>query len=149
MADVLVLHRDRSFVWGYGHIVIFASLAAIGAGLHVAASYLDHETTIGLTGTVLATAIPVAIYIFTLYGLYSIFMREADPFHLSLLAGTAVVLVLSVALAALGVNVSVCLAVLMFAPVVTVLGYETLGYRHVEEAIARMRPATRHAEEAA
>jgi low temperature requirement protein LtrA len=148
-ADVLAVHRERSFVWGYGHIVVFASLAAIGGGLHVAASYLDHETTIGLTGTVLATAIPVAIYIFTLYGLYSVFMREADPFHLSLVAGTAVVLVLSVALAILGVNISVCLAVLMFAPVVTVLGYETLGYRHVEEALARMRPTTRHAEEAA
>jgi len=140
-ADVLVLHRERSFVWGYGHIVIFASLAAIGAGLHVAASYLDHETAIGLTGTVLATTIPVAIYIFTFYGLYSVFMHEADPFHLTLLAGTAVVLVLSAALAALGVNVSICLAVLMFAPVVTVLGYEALGYRHVEEALARMRPA--------
>ena len=122
-ADVHVLHRERSFVWGYGHIVVFASLAAIGAGLHVAALYLEHGTTIGLTGTVLATAIPVAIYTFTLYGLYSLFMREADPFHLSLLAGTAAVLALSVALAALGVNVSICLAVLMFAPVVTVLGY--------------------------
>jgi low temperature requirement protein LtrA len=148
-ADVLAVHRERSFVWGYGHIVVFASLAAIGGGLHVAASYLDRETTIGLTGTVLATAIPVAIYVFTLYGLYSVFMREADPFHLSLVAGTAVVLVVSVALATLGVNISVCLAVLMFAPVVTVLGYETLGYRHVEEALARMRPTTRHAEEAA
>jgi low temperature requirement protein LtrA len=147
-ADVLAVHRERSFVWGYGHIVVFAALAAIGGGLHVAASYLDHETAIGLTGTVLATAIPVAIYIFTLYGLYSVFMREADPFHLSLLAGTAVVLVLSVALALLGVNVSICLVVLMLAPVVTVLGYETLGYRHVEEALARMRPA-RRAEEAA
>ena len=38
-ADVLRLHRERAFVFGYGHIVIFASLAAIGAGLHVAASY--------------------------------------------------------------------------------------------------------------
>ena len=68
-------------------------------------------------------------------------MRHADPFHLSLLAGTAAVLVLSVALAALGVGIAICLVVLMFAPVVTVLGYETLGYRHVEEALARMRPA--------
>jgi low temperature requirement protein LtrA len=148
-ADVLVTHRERSFVWGYGHIVIFASLAAIGAGLHVAAYYLEHETAIGATGTVLATAVPVTIYILALYALYAVFMREADPFHLSLLAGTAAVLVLSVALAAVGVGVAVCLAVLMLAPVVTVLGYETLGYRHVEEALARMRPAVRRSEEAA
>ena len=33
-----------------------------------------------------------------------------------------------------------CLLVLMLAPVVTVVGYETLGHRHVTEALARMRP---------
>jgi hypothetical protein len=111
----------------------------MGGGLRVAASYLDHQTAIGLTGTVLATAIPVTIYILALYALYSVFMREADPFHLSLLGATAAVVVASVALAALAVNVAVCLAVLMFAPVVTVVGYEALGYRHVEDALARMR----------
>ena len=87
----------------------------------------------------LSTAIPFGIYIAVLYGIYALFMRHADPFHLSLLAGTAVVLVLSVVLAAAGTGVSTCLAVLMFAPVVTVVGYETLGHRHVEEALARMR----------
>ena len=67
-ADVLALHRERAFIWGYGHIVIFGSLAAIGAGLHVAAYYLEHETEIGLTGTVAATAVPVTIYLLGLYG---------------------------------------------------------------------------------
>ena len=47
---------------------------------------------------------------------------------------------LSVVLAALGAGVGACLLVLMFAPVVTVVGYETLGHRHVVEALARMRP---------
>jgi low temperature requirement protein LtrA len=136
---VLRLHRERSFLWGYGHIVIFASLAAIGAGLHVAAYYLEHETTLGVMGTVLATAIPFAIYIFTLYGIYATFTRHRDPFHLSLLAGTAAVLVLSVALAAVGFGLAVCLVVLVFAPVVTVVGYETVGHRHVADALERMR----------
>jgi low temperature requirement protein LtrA len=144
-AEVLALHRERSFTWGYGHIVIFASLAAIGAGLHVAASYLEHDTTIGPTGTVLSTAIPVTVYLLALYAIYLAFTRHADPFHLALLAGTALVLVLSVVLAALGVGVAVCLVVLMFAPVVTVLGYETLGHRHVEDALRRMRAMTRSA----
>ena len=58
-------------------------------------------------------------------------------------------LALSVALAAAGAGIAVCLVVLMLAPVVTVLGYETLGYRHVEEALAAMRPPPRRAEEAA
>ena len=139
-ADVLHLHRERSFTWGYGHIVLFGSLAAIGAGLHVAAYYLEHESTLGPTGTVLSTAIPVSIYVASLYGIYLAFTRHADPFHLTLLAGTAGVIVLSVVLAGLGVGVGACLLVLMLAPVVTVVGYETLGYRHVTEALARMRP---------
>jgi low temperature requirement protein LtrA len=141
-ADLLHLHRDRSFTWGYGHIVLFGSLAAIGAGLHVAAYYLERESMLGPTGTVLSTAIPVSIYVASLYGIYLAFARHADPFHLTLLAGTAGVVVLSVVLAVLGVGVGACLLVLMLAPVVTVVGYETLGYRHVAEALARMRPGT-------
>lgn len=136
-AEVLRLHRDRSFTWGYGHIVIFGALAAIGGGLHVAADSLEHETVIGPTGTVLATAIPVAVYTLALYAIYLAFTRHADPFHLTLVAGTAAVIALSVGLAALGVGVAVCLLVLMLAPVVTVVGYETLGHRHVAEALAR------------
>jgi low temperature requirement protein LtrA len=138
-ADVLEVHRERSFIWGYGHIVLFGSLAAIGAGLHVAAYYLEHKTTLTLTGTVLSTVIPVAIYIAVLYGLYASFTHHVDPFHLSLLAASAGVLVLAVGLAALGVSIAICLLVVMLTPVVTVLGYERLGYRHVQEALSRMR----------
>jgi hypothetical protein len=83
----------------------------------------------------------VAIYVVALYAIYAAFTRHLDPFHLALLGGTAVVLVLSVALAALGAGVPVCLAVLMFAPVVTVVGFETVGHRHVARALAGMRSA--------
>jgi len=33
---------------------------------------------------------------------------------------------------------AVCLVVLMCAPVVTVVGYEALGYRHMGEALERL-----------
>jgi low temperature requirement protein LtrA len=136
-ADVLERHRERSFVWGYGHIVLFGALAAIGAGLHAAALYLDRSTVLNELGTVLCTVVPVAIYIVVLYGLYASFTRHLDPFHLWLLGGSAAVLALSVVLAALGVSIAVCLLVLMFTPIVTVVGYEALGHRHVQEALAR------------
>ena len=148
-ADVLHRHRDRSFTWGYGHIVVFGALAAIGGGLHVAAYYLEHETTLGVTGTVLSTAIPVSIYVVALYAIYAAFTRHLDPFHLSLLAGTAAVIGLSIVLAAVDAGIATCLVVLMFAPVVTVVGYETLGHRHVEETLARMRSGDGPSEEAA
>ena len=40
-------------------------------------------------------------------------------------------------LAAAGVSMAVCLVVLMFAPVVSVVGYETVGHRHQADAMAR------------
>jgi low temperature requirement protein LtrA len=138
-AEVLQLRRARGFVFGLGHIVIFGSLAAVGGGLHVAAYFLEHRTTVGATATVAATTIPVAIYVLALFGVYAVFAQHADPFHLSLLAGTAIVLALSVVLAAVGAGISVCLVVVVLGPVVTVLGYETLGHRHVAEALARIR----------
>ena len=48
---------------GYGHLIIFGSLAAMGGGLHVAAYGLDGEAEIGSTAIVLSVAIPVAMYV--------------------------------------------------------------------------------------
>ena len=74
-----------------------------------------------------------------LYALYSLLMRAHDPFHLGLLAGTAALLVLLASCSPRpGSSVAVCLLVLALAPVVTVVGYETLGHRHVAEALERL-----------
>jgi hypothetical protein len=61
-----------------------------------------------------------------------------DPFHLGLIAATAALLVLSVVLAAAGVSVAVCLLVVALAPAVTVVGFETLGHRHMADALERL-----------
>ena len=101
-AEPLVRHRERVFTFAYLHLAIFGSLAAMGAGLHVAAFMLEGEAKISVTGTVLSVAIPVAIFFGLLYTLYSVLMRTGDPFHLGLLAATAAILILSVVLAAAG-----------------------------------------------
>jgi len=137
-AEPLVRHRRRAFPFGYGHLAIFASLAAMGGGLHVAAFELEGESEIGTTGAVLSVAIPFAIFVAVFYGLYSLLMRARDPFHLGLVAATAALVVLSVVLAAAGVSMAVCLVVLALAPVVTVVGYESLGHRHIAEALERL-----------
>jgi low temperature requirement protein LtrA len=139
-SEPLVRHRERAvaFAFGYGHLLIFAPLAAVGAGLHVAAFALEHEAKIGATATVLSVAIPIAAYVAVLYALYSVLMRTRDPFHIGLLAGTAAILVLSVLLAVAGVAVSVCLVVMVLAPATTVVGYETVGHRHVTDALERL-----------
>jgi low temperature requirement protein LtrA len=137
-AEPLVRHRERGFAFGYGHMLIFASLAAMGGGLHVAAYTLENEAKIGATGTVLSVAIPVAVYAAVFYALYSVLMRTRDPFHVFLMATMAGLLVVSVVLAAAGVGVPVCLLVLALAPAVTVVGYETLGHRHMADAVERL-----------
>jgi len=137
-AAPLVAHRERAFLFGYGHLVIFGALAAMGAGLHVAALSLEDKAKIGAAATVLSVAIPFAIYSVAFYALYSLLMRARDPFHLWLMAAMAAIVALSVALAAAGVSIAACLVVLALAPAVTVVGYETLGHRHLAEAVDRL-----------
>ncbi|MEV0618391.1 low temperature requirement protein A [Nonomuraea sp. NPDC050404] len=134
--EVLERFRGRAYVWSAGHLLLFGSIAATGAGLHVAAYFLEDAAALDSTATVLTVAVPVSCYIVMLYVLYMIFMRHRDPFHLLLMAGTAGVLVLAVVCAELGLNMSWCLVVLMFAPAVTVVGFETVGHRHLAEALA-------------
>jgi low temperature requirement protein LtrA len=135
MGGILARHRERSFGWGYGHIVLFGALVAVGAGLHAAAYYLEHHTVLDTTGTVLTVVIPVALYVVMVYALYFQLTRVFDPFHLLLLIGTAVVAVAAVVMAAVGTPMVWCLAVLALTPWVTVVGYETAGYRHGQESL--------------
>jgi low temperature requirement protein LtrA len=137
-AEPLVRHPERVFRFGYGHLAIFAPLAAMGAGVHVAAYWLDREAEIGSTATVLSVVIPFAIFAVAFYVLYSALWRTADPFHLWLLAGTALLLIAAVLLAAAGVGVPACLLVVALAPVVTVVGYEMIGHRHMADAVRRL-----------
>ena len=46
--------------WRYGHIFMFGRLAAMSAGLHIAAFFLEHETNIGTVATAVSVVIPVA-----------------------------------------------------------------------------------------
>ena len=135
--EVLHVYRERVFPWGYGHILIFGSIAATGAGLHVAALYIGHQAHIGATATVMTVAIPVGVFAFALFALYAYLVRSGDPFHGVLLAGTAAILALAGLLAFVGLPMAVCLIVLMLAPLVTVVGYETVGHRHLSAALNR------------
>lgn len=137
-AQVLHRFRDRAFVWGYSHIIVFAAIAATGAGLHVAAYYIEHKAHIGAVSAVLTVVIPVAIFILMIYTLYTYLVRRGDRFHLWLLAGTAVFLALPIIAAAAGVSMTICLVLLMFAPVITVIGYETVGHRHGNDALRQL-----------
>jgi low temperature requirement protein LtrA len=136
-AELLARFRNRSFGWGYGHLPLFAALAATGAGLHVAALYIEQKAHISQLAVVLTTAVPLAVYVICLYALYSTLTREVDPFHLWLVTGTAVVIVGAIIMAAADAPIAACLLVLTLAPAVTVVGYEVVGHRHRAEMLAR------------
>ena len=56
-------HRDRSFVWGYGQMILVAAIVATGAGLHVAAYFIEDKAHIGPLATLLTVAIPVGVFL--------------------------------------------------------------------------------------
>jgi low temperature requirement protein LtrA len=135
-AELLHRHRGRSFVWGYGNIVVFAALAGVGAGLHVAAYYLEGHSSVGAVGTVLAVAVPVLVFVLADYVQFWLLTRSFDRLHLILAIGTVVVLALAVAAAAAGAHMAWALLIVMLAPVVTVVGYEARGHEHVQQLLA-------------
>lgn len=136
-ADLLHAHRERSFFFGYFHILTFGAIVATGAGLHAAAYYIEHHSKLGSVETVLSVALPVGVYILSIYVMYAWLVRTVDAFHLLLIALTAAVLGLAVWLAAAGISMANCLLVVTLAPMVSVVGYEARGHRHATAAITR------------
>ncbi|MZD03505.1 low temperature requirement protein A [Streptomyces sp. SID5785] len=137
--DILVHRRGRGYLFGYGHIPLLIGIAGAGAGLHVAGLFLDHHAEIGDVAVVAALAVPVALYLLMIYLLHTLLLSSADPFHLLLITLTLAVLAAALLLAAAGVTVAVCLLVVMLAPFVTVVGYETVGHRHQRRMLADLR----------
>ncbi len=136
-ADLLHAYRERSFWFGYFHLVVFGAIVATGAGLHAAAYYIEHHSKLGSVETVLTVAVPVGAYIASVYVLYALMLRTVDAFHVLLLLLTAAVLGVAVWLAAAGISMANCLLVVTLAPMVTVVGYELMGHKHAAEALAK------------
>ena len=135
-SQLLQARRELSFRFGYLHLVVFGAIVGTGAGLHAAAYYVEHHSKLGAVGTVLSVAIPVAIYIGAVYLLYMWLVQARDAFHLLLVVLTIVVLIAAVVLVDRGMSMANALLIVMLAPAVTVVGYELLGYRHADRAIA-------------
>ena len=110
-------------------------MVAVGAGLHVAAYYVEETSALGTVATILTVAIPTAVFVAGVFWMYSALTRSVDPFHVSLVGGTALVLIGSVALAAAGATMAWCLLVVALTPWVTVVGYETRGHLHDQEVL--------------
>jgi len=92
----------RAFIWGYGHYVVFASGAAVGAGFAVLVDIIDHHAKVSLLVGDYAVAIPVACYMLGLWIIRDLFVcrGRVDRFVLPVF----VVLVLLAPVAGLGLE---------------------------------------------
>jgi low temperature requirement protein LtrA len=64
-------HPAIAFLWGYGHYVVFASVAATGAGIAVAVDQAtDHSVLTDLQAGLAAT-VPVAVFVLAVWVLHS------------------------------------------------------------------------------
>jgi low temperature requirement protein LtrA len=83
--------------WGYGHYLVFASAAAVGAGLAVNVDYLTHHAAVGARGAAAAFTVPVALFLLAVWAL-QVRPHHLGHWHTSLVPATAV-LVLAASLA--------------------------------------------------
>lgn len=65
------------FVWGYGHYAIFASAAATGTGLAIAADQVAHHSQLTGVETALCVTVPVSIYLTVAWLLHAPISRPA------------------------------------------------------------------------
>lgn len=134
----LRLRRSASFVFGYLHLVVFAAVAAVGAGLHLAAYVVEGSAEVGFPEAVRAIAIPVGIFLVGLIAIYELMARKLDIYHVGMLVVVVVVLVAAVALSASGVAFVTCVTIVALAPAVVVIGFELTGHRHVADDLRRL-----------
>ena len=61
------VEKKHTMIWGYGHFALFATGAATGAGFAVMVELATHHADISEKAATLTVAIPVAIYVMTLW----------------------------------------------------------------------------------
>lgn len=138
-APALALHRRRVFGFVLGHLAMYGTIAAVGAGLHTVALYVEHHSDLSKGATILTVAVPLALFLALVYGIAHYLMPGRDRFHYLLLWLSAGNIALAVALGYSGASLGFALVVLMVTPWISVLGYETRGHGHMDRMLEQMR----------
>jgi low temperature requirement protein LtrA len=103
-----------TFVWAFAHYLIFAAVAALGAGLQVVIGTLTHGTRVTPSFAAFTVAIPVTIYIVVLAQLSTRGSGEPAARQLTLLTG-ALILAAAAATPILTLPFSIVIMVVLVA----------------------------------
>ena len=68
---------NGAFAWGYGHFVIFASVAATGAGLAVAVDQVTHHSGLTKLEAAFTLTVPVCTYLTGVWALHAPYKPQA------------------------------------------------------------------------
>ena len=82
----------QSFPWGYGHYLIFASAAAIGAGIEVAIEEVTHHAHLSTLAASFAVTFPTALFMLAVWLVHSRHFKHGPAEQLLLPAGAVLVL---------------------------------------------------------
>jgi low temperature requirement protein LtrA len=99
----LAARRERSFLWGYGHYLLFAALAAVGAALEAAVEHGSGETHISDAAAALALAVPVALFLVLLVALHAPIVERLEIRPSAVAVAAVLVLASPLAAPAMGV----------------------------------------------
>ena len=114
-ADLIGQGRRITWVFGYVHIIVFASVAAVGAALAAAVDVIQHVGNASPRTVALALAVPIALYALTLAGLHAAADRDRSVL---LAAGLMSAAAVAVALLGLDMGLTVLLIGLVTAAAV-------------------------------
>lgn len=82
----------RALVWGYGHVVVFGSGAAVAAGFAVLIDVLTGQAKVGLRTGDIAVAVPLALYLTGLWFIRDRFLDLGLRRHTLLIGAVAILL---------------------------------------------------------
>lgn len=138
LGEVLARRRSAAFLFGYGHIPLFAAIAAMGAGLHVIAYAIEDASVLSPAASMVSVVVPVAVFCLGAFIMVPLLLPSLkfEAFYAVLLVVIALVLAASVGFAAWGLPLGEALLVAMLAPWVGVVGFEWVGHAKLERALA-------------
>lgn len=134
-AEALHHHRERAWVWGYGHFFVFASVTALGSGLEVVADMLktsahnmqrDHAVT--ALEAITWLAVPLSVYVLAVW-LQWLWVVRASHRQVATTLWCVVCFFALVAAVALGLPLPWALPLLCAGPVI-VIAYNEHGRIH-------------------